>query len=307
MRAHWQITLTCPEAAVEAAIAVLSPHCPGGLIIEEPWVLRRQLETGAWDLTDLTPPQGDTASVRGFVDGAQRRPIAAAARRAAALLGQDWGCSWQLVPAADWEEAVKRTFTPQRFGRLIVSPAWGRPDAGAGDAVLTLDPGLAFGTGDHATTRMCLTELVRRVGPGSRVLDWGTGSGILAIAAALMGAGEVLALDTDPQALKVAESNWERNGRPGRVAFALVDRPPAGWGAELLLANITTPVLAAGMPALRAALAPGGVAALSGLSTAGEADVAGAAAAAGLRLESRELTGDWVCLVYSAGGGTTGA
>jgi len=113
----------------------------------------------------------------------------------------------------EWAEAWKAHYEPQHIGRsLVVSPSWQRYLPSDGEVVITLDPGMAFGTGLHPTTRMCLEALEEHLSCGARVLDVGTGSGILAIAAAKLGASAVLALDTDPLAVKIAKENVLANG-----------------------------------------------------------------------------------------------
>jgi len=113
----------------------------------------------------------------------------------------------------EWAEAWKAHYEPQHIGRrLVVSPSWQRYLPSDGEVVITLDPGMAFGTGLHPTTRMCLEALEEHISRGARVLDLGTGSGILAIAAAKLGASAVLALDTDPLAVRIAKENVLANG-----------------------------------------------------------------------------------------------
>jgi ribosomal protein L11 methyltransferase len=111
----------------------------------------------------------------------------------------------RFVDEADWANAWKQFFTPQRIGRrLVVKPTWEEWAAAPGDVVVQIDPGMAFGTGLHATTRLCLRALEERIRLGMRVADVGTGSGILAVAAALLGASEVAAVDIDPLAVRIA-------------------------------------------------------------------------------------------------------
>ncbi|MEO0995873.1 MAG: 50S ribosomal protein L11 methyltransferase [Pseudomonadota bacterium] len=172
--------------------------------------------------------------------------------------------SVEAVPDRDWERAWLEDFRPQRFGeRLWVCPrgqASGDPDA----IELILDPGLAFGTGNHATTALCLTWLSRRVLAGASVIDYGSGSGILGIAALKLGAARVAATDIDPQALRATRDNAAVNG----VETALTASPPAGFApppADVLLANILAGTLMDLGGSLAAFVKPGGHIALSGI------------------------------------------
>ena len=123
----------------------------------------------------------------------------------------------RTVTPWEWEEAWKAHFQPLRIGRLVVRPTWQEVEAAEGDIVLTLDPGLAFGTGHHPTTRMCLEQLERRVEPGMRILDLGTGSGLLSQAALLLGAEWALALDTEADAIRASRRNLKAAGLSRQV------------------------------------------------------------------------------------------
>jgi ribosomal protein L11 methyltransferase len=170
----------------------------------------------------------------------------------------------QLADVAEqnWVQRTQSQFEPIRItDRLWIVPSWHcAPDAQAIN--LVLDPGMAFGTGSHPTTRLCLEWLAERVQPGASVLDYGCGSGILAIAAARLGAGRVVATDIDPQALIAAADN----ARANRVDIELLH---SGQNLErrfdLVVANILTNPLCLLAPLLSARLAPGGVIALSGV------------------------------------------
>ncbi len=162
----------------------------------------------------------------------------------------------------DWVRVSRAQFVPARIGeRLWIVPSWlAPPDPSAINVVL--DPGMAFGTGSHATTRLCLEWLLAQVGRGASVLDYGCGSGILAVAAAKLGAARVVAVDIDEQALRAAADNAARNA--ARIEFV---RPHAriAESFDLVVANILTKPLQLLAPVLCARLAPGGRLALSGV------------------------------------------
>jgi ribosomal protein L11 methyltransferase len=163
-----------------------------------------------------------------------------------------------------WEREWLKDFRPMRFGRrLWVCPA-GQAPGSAAAAVLELDPGLAFGTGTHPTTALSLEWLDEAVHGDERVLDYGCGSGILALAALRLGAGTACAFDIDSQALRATRENAIKNDLAGRITVA--DRAEAlGYGFDLVLANILSGPLIALAPELAARTRPGGWLALAGL------------------------------------------
>lgn len=173
---------------------------------------------------------------------------------------------------ADWRDSYKAHFHPWRFGQLHWVPVWLRDSYAvpAGDKVLWLDPGLAFGTGNHETTRLCVERLVVRArdnGVGERVIDAGCGSGILALSAALLGYGDIEGFDNDAEAVRVSGENAGLNGLAGRVRFAVGDLVTglAGRQAGVVLANIQADVLMRFARELVGAVAPGGTLILSGI------------------------------------------
>jgi len=211
---------------------------------------------------------------------------------------------WQPERLADrpWEREWLKHFKPQRFaGKLLVWPGDEPPRANASDTVLRLDPGLAFGTGTHPTTALCLDWLASQPQLPGDVIDYGCGSGILAVAALLLGAGRALAVDIDPQALAACRDNAERNGiDPARLEVRLPDSFPPTAPAGLVLANILAEPLIALAPRLYGCLAPGGQLVLSGLLAAQAGPVVesylGLPGADIVLAESREQDG-WLRLV----------
>ena len=163
-----------------------------------------------------------------------------------------------------WEREWLKDFRPMRFGRRLWVCPGGLP-AGDPDGIrIELDPGLAFGTGTHPTTALCLEWLESEALDGSSVVDYGCGSGILAIAAAILGAADVRAVDIDPQALIATDANAERNGVRSRLQIALkLDLPRSG--TDVLVANILAGPLVELAPAFAATVRPGGRIALSGI------------------------------------------
>jgi ribosomal protein L11 methyltransferase len=212
------------------------------------------------------------------------------------------------VAQSDWSEAWKEHYKPLRIGRrLVIRPSWmtEQDDAAHGiqvkadDVVLALDPGMAFGTGLHPTTQLCAAALEDTVTPGMRIFDVGTGSGILAIYALKLGAASALAVDTDPESVRVTQENVEINGVAAatQVLQGSFDVPEAdGEPFDLLVANILAGVI---MMMLRGGLAARGRRfVFSGiLDTQADAVIA-TAESAGLRLIERRQMADWMGLVF---------
>jgi ribosomal protein L11 methyltransferase len=168
------------------------------------------------------------------------------------------------------------------------------------DVILDLDPGMAFGTGLHPTTRLCLAGVEsaadRGLLDGARVLDVGCGSGILAIAAAKLGAASVLGVDTDPIAIEATLANAKRNDLAGRITARDGSLPSGAAAHDVVLANLIASVLIALAGPLRDELRPGGVLLASGIFLDRETEVRGAFDAAGLVVATRTAEGEWVAL-----------
>ena len=207
------------------------------------------------------------------------------------------------IDESGWEKTWQAHFTPLRAGRhlAIVAP-FHAYDPQPEEVVVVIDPGLAFGTGHHPTTHHCLESLERLVTPGCHVLDVGTGSGILSIAAAKLGAGSVVGVDTDPVAVRVCRANVRINRvtqlvRCYRVSLPHAKAPPAS--VDILLANIHAKAIVELAPALRNALKPGGWLVAGGMLKEQQAPVEEALAGAGLQVREVLTDDDWVTLLAS--------
>jgi ribosomal protein L11 methyltransferase len=202
----------------------------------------------------------------------------------------------------EWANSWKADFSLLRVGnRLVIKAAWNGYVPQPDEIVIELDPGTAFGTGRHASTKLCLEALEEELEAGDRVLDVGIGSGVLATAAALLGASAVDGVDIDPSAIRASRANAERNGVDGIVRVALGSIGPDGpfpGPFDLVLANIITSVLLELAPALACSVAPGGKLILGGIIDHKEASVHEAFAAENLTLVRRTQSEDWVALVW---------
>ena len=203
----------------------------------------------------------------------------------------------------EWRDAWKRYFHARPIGRFVIVPSWEAYAPSAGQIVLDLDPGRAFGTGGHASTRLCLRAIDELPGPCARALDVGCGSGVLAIAAArrwpaLRGQG----VDVDPDAIEVSRENAERNRVADRLTFSTTPLGALTEPAELVLANIQPEVLIPMAPELVARLAPGGALVLAGIVDEAAPEVERAFADAGVRAPRALREEGWTALVYASGG-----
>jgi ribosomal protein L11 methyltransferase len=204
--------------------------------------------------------------------------------------------TWQAHEA--WSDLWREGFRARRItSRIVVAPTWDPPDPEPGDVILTLDPGMAFGTAEHPTTRGCLRLLDPRVLPGSRLADIGAGSGVLSIAAALLGAAQVLAVELDPWAVSVARENVEINGVEDRVEVRAAAVGPSFLPGEApfhgIVANIEAGILLPLLPGFQGGLEPGGWVILSGILGTEAAGVVEAAEALGLELEEEDREESW--------------
>ena len=202
------------------------------------------------------------------------------------------------VKDEDWSENWKKYYKPFRIGaHLVVRPTWEAYEAAPGDLVIELDPGMAFGTGTHETTSMCMQLLEKHLQEGMRVMDVGTGSGILAIAAARLGAREVLAIDIDPAAVKVARENIALNHVQDRVRAVEGDLCKSeAMPCDLAVANIVADAIRMLAAPLTRHLKKGGLLICSGIIREREQDVLEAALAAGYAVADRLEKGEWVAL-----------
>jgi len=280
----------------ELAADVLRTLAGAGVAIEHAFA-QRDAEADA-----EVAPEGIAVVRAWLADGA--RITNEAIDAALAAYGVDARSELRRVDAEDWADAWKRHFDVERYGgRLVVVPSWRDYAPQPRDIVLRLDPGMAFGTGQHETTRMCLEALERLVLPGAGVLDVGCGSGILALAAAKLGARRVVALDVDATCVRVARENVTANGcdatvrvTRGSLGEAWPSHAGDPGGFDIVVANIIARVIVDLAPHLVAALNTGGRLVVSGIIAEREREVCDALARAGASVEGVRAMGDWRCI-----------
>lgn len=302
---NWREVAVTVSSEGEEAVADLFYQlgCPG-VSIEDPELLRSYIESGIWDYhsfgeVNLT----GTSVIKGYLCEDEHL-----ARRMNQLDGSlqdlvkrfpEWIIQVKgiTVKEEDWATAWKAYFKPIRVGQhFLIKPSWEDIHPNPEDLVLELDPGMAFGTGTHATTTLCLELLEDIVKPGMKVFDLGTGSGILAIAAAKLGA-EVDAVDLDPVAVRVAKENIDLNQVSEKVSAKLGDLGTVLKGqADLVVANIIADVILLLLPDLKRILKPEGEFIASGIIESRSEDVENGMREAGLEVIDKKEDAMWVAL-----------
>jgi ribosomal protein L11 methyltransferase len=297
-----ELAVDADPEAVEAVSEILGRAAPGGISVEPAFHL---VDEGLG--AEIDP--GRPATVRAYLPARDQAAADRAADEVSTALGhlQAFGLRpigelrRRSVDEADWADAWKAHFPVLRVGRrLVIRPTWRRHRAAPDDVVLALDPGMAFGTGLHPTTRLCLAGLEtladRGVLDGARVLDVGCGSGILAIAAIKLGGTDALGLDTDPIAVEATLANTRRNRLGRRIRVREGSLPSGDAPFDVVLANLIAGVLVPLAPQLAAETRPGGSLLASGIFVDREPDVSAAFEAAGLVIRVRSAEGEWVAL-----------
>ncbi len=285
-----EITVTTAPPAVEAVANILLESRGGG--VEE------------------LPAGSGTVRLRGYLPVGPATAVTVEAVRARILALPDFGldvgpATFETAEIDDegWAHAWKLHFRPFAVGRLWITPTWDRTPPPADCVVIELDPGMAFGSGLHPSTQMCLAVLDQRMRSGDAVFDVGAGSGILAIAAAKLGASRVLAIDVDPVAVDVARANVAHNGVAAQVRVQEGDLlGGVGGVADVVMANLVADIHLHFLPVARPRLVPGGVLAASGIVEDRAEEIEAVALAAGFSTLETMRSGEWRCLVLAAAG-----
>lgn len=299
-----EIKINIPAAAVEEASAIANMVVPYGIYIED----YSDLEQGAREIAhidlideDLLRQDRSAACIHVYFDP-QENPAEAVAFLRERLAAAAIPCSLETdqVREEDWANNWKKYFKPLAVGKkLLICPSWETAENTENRTVLSIDPGMAFGTGGHDTTRMVLEASEPLVTADTTVLDVGCGSGVLSIAALLLGAHSALGVDIDELAVKMAVKNGEQNGLyPPRYTIRQGDLVEQVSGTyDLVLANIVADAILLLSPSIPAFLKPGGTYIVSGILLERGDEVANGLAKCGFTVCRRLERGGWVCLV----------
>ena len=309
-----EISIQTTHEATDVVAEIYHDLGASGVVIEDPELLNDYIDAGMWDFSNMTRAvDTDAVTVKAYLpvdeDLDERlRLFEARIREFQAVTGdgmEKGSCaiSWATVQDEDWSENWKKYFHPEKVGSLIViKPTWEDYTASPDDIVIELDPGAAFGTGTHPTTAMCIRELELLVRGGMRVFDVGTGSGVLSIAAARLGAADVTAMDYDRTAVNVAEENIRQNRLEGQIRTGISDQLKSFEGqADLIVANIIADIIIRLFEELDEHLAPGGHLLASGIIAERLPDVTEACLARGFTVDKVIEEKGWAAMVISRG------
>lgn len=290
----YEITARVSPDLVDAISALMRDVSPGGVVIDEP-------------IDILGPEKGfhvredEPVSVRAYVPSSELGAVLISDLRAAMEAFPSVELVAKPIYEQDWSVSWREFFgVVETGGRVVIVPSWIEHAAAPGQVIIRLDPGRAFGTGHHETTRMCLASLDRLLRPGDAVLDVGTGTGILSIAAVLLGAGPVTALDIDRIAVEVAGANFAENGVAGKIVASTGVLTPAHAGRyDLVVSNITTEANIGLAAAFATVLRSGGRLILSGILGVDTERVQEAMFDAGIAADAAFHERDWCVLEFT--------
>ena len=307
-----EVSVDTSHEATDLVSEILQELGAAGVVIEDPALLNEYIRSGLWDYTDLKESEEtEVVRVKAYweLDEELEGKLQHLAVRLDGLAsnGIDKGAgavSWKAVADEDWAETWKEFFHTEKIGaRTVIKPTWEEYEAKAGEIVVELDPGAAFGTGQHATTSLCIRALEDLVRPGMTVFDVGTGSGVLAIVAAKLGAKSVEAVDFDSVAVRVARENVRQNGAEDVVHTERSDLLKSVAGeADLIIANIIADIIVRLFGEVKGSLAAGGTMLLSGIIEDRLADVVEAAGRHGFSVEKIEQEKGWAAIIVKGGG-----
>ncbi len=299
-----EVQLRIPTANIDEAAAIANMAVPYGIYIED----YSDLEQGAREIAridlideELLARDRATAIIHLYIDPEDNPPEAVAfLRERLTAAGIPHEVVSQTVCEEDWANNWKKYFKPLKVGKkLLICPSWETADNPDNRAVLSIDPGMAFGTGGHDTTRLVLETLEDYITDGCAFLDIGCGSGILSIAACLFGADSALGIDIDDLAVRTAKENGALNNlTPPKYTILKGDLAKDVRGQyPVIAANIVADAIIALSPTVPSLLAPDGVYIVSGIIDTREADVLAALAHCGFTVTARHAHGGWLCLV----------
>ncbi|MGI6606735.1 MAG: 50S ribosomal protein L11 methyltransferase [Peptococcia bacterium] len=307
---EWQeIAVTALPEAVEAVAQCFYELGSGGVVIEDPTLIKARINEGKWDAFELSEEmlQRPYPVVKGYLPvnadlPAKLEELKDCLEEILSRLGEEspGAVQFSILQEEDWANSWKVYFKPLKLGKkVVIKPTWEDYQAQEGELILEMDPGMAFGTGTHITTSMCAAFLEKYLQPEDRVYDVGTGTGILAMMAALLGAQSVLALDYDQVAVKVASENVVHNGLEKVVTVQQNDLLSGIAGkADIIVANIIADIILRLIPQVQVRLKQGGIFLASGIIEERRAEVIEAANRAGFTLLDEQIKDEWVAQVW---------
>lgn len=301
-----EVNVSVTHEAVEAVADMLTSIGSKGVAIEDPQLINDLRNSGTWELCDI-PEQENTEVVTVsayYADDEKLEKRLAEIDEQLALIEERIGkyrfgnTRFRKVSEQDWANEWKQYFHVTHVGKgLVIKPSWEEYAPKEGEHVIEIDPGMAFGTGTHHTTNMMMERLEKVITPDSTVFDVGTGSGILAIAAAMLGAKSVKAVDIDGVAVRVAKENVADNGLSEQIEVREGDLLHGTEGkADVIIANIIADIVIMLLQDIPQKLNDNGVLLASGIIEERMSDVEAAAQAQGLYVDAVDHRGGWVVM-----------
>lgn len=303
-----EISIQTSHEAVELIAEIFRDLGASGVVIEDPELVNDYITSGKWDYTDI-PIAKETEVVveKAYlpVNGELEGRIQTLQQEIKALESRGVNTAPAVLTTAelqdeDWSDTWKQYFHTEKPGeRVVIKPTWEEYEPKDDEVVIELDPGAAFGTGTHATTSMCIRQLEKLVKPGMTVFDVGTGSGILSIISAKLGAKNIQAVDYDDSVLKIVEENLEQNNVQDIISVAQSDLMQNVHGkAELVIANIIADIIIRLFDQLDEHLEQGGTLLASGIIEDRIEDVLAAAEKHGYGVVERLENKGWACITF---------
>ena len=303
-----EVNVAVKHEAVEAVADLLTSLGTQGVSIEDPQLINDLRNSGTWELCDIPEQQNvEVVTVSAYYADDERlqerlAKIEAELENIEERIGKFrfGNTRFRKLAETDWANEWKQYFHVTHVGKsLVIKPSWEKYEPKEGEHVIKIDPGMAFGTGTHHTTNMCMARLEKILPKDATVFDVGTGSGILAIAAALLGAKEVKAVDIDSVACRVARENIADNDLSDKIEVREGDLLHGTEGkADVIIANIIADIIIMFVQDVPQKLNEGGIFLTSGIITERADDVQKAAEAVGLKLVNVDERGGWVVMEF---------
>lgn len=304
-----EVNIQVTHEAVEAVADILTAAGTSGVAIEDPQLINNLRSSGTWELCDIPEQENteivtisayyaDDEKLQGRLQQIEAELAAVEERIGSFRFGN---IRFRSLSEKDWANEWKQYFHVTHVGEsLVIKPSWEEYTPKMGEHVIKIDPGMAFGTGTHHTTNMCMARLEKVLPADAEVFDVGTGSGILAIAAALLGAKAVKAVDIDPVAVRVARENIADNGLEDKIEVKEGDLLHGTEGqADVIIANIIADIIIMLLKDIPGKLKDNGIFLASGIISDRRDDVESAAIQVGMQVDHVDEKGGWVVMQMS--------